>query len=103
VEGHQVILVRAIAGDKASTNLAVGVHIMGEEKIEALESDDSLLGLLVGLLALLVLVLFSVLILMGLLIRKERTSETYYEEDDTYSEHAEDPDSDDEPHADKSE
>ncbi|DAC69456.1 MAG TPA: hypothetical protein D7I12_04065 [Candidatus Poseidoniales archaeon] len=103
VEGHQVILVRAIAGDKASTNLAVGVHIMGEEKIEALESDDSLLGLLVGLLALLVLVLFSVLIFMGLLIRKERTSETYYEEDDTYSEHAEDPDSDDEPHADKSE
>ena len=103
VEGHQVVLVRAIADDKASTNLAVGVHIMGEEKIDALESDGSLLGLLVGLLALLVLVLFGVLIFIGLLIRKERTPERYYEDDDTYSEHVADPDSDDGPHADKSE
>ena len=103
VEGHQVVLVRAIADDKASTNLAVGVHIMGEEKIDALESDGSLLGLLVGLLALLVLVLFGALIFIGLLIRKERTPERYYEDDDTYSEHAADPDSDDGPHADKSE
>ncbi len=93
VEGDQVILVRAIAGDKASTNLAVGVHIMGEEKIETLESEGSLLGLLVGLLALLVLVLFSVLIFIGLLIRKERTSETYYEDTDTYSEHVDETDS----------
>ena len=101
VEGHQVVLVRAIADDKASTNLAVGVHIMGEEKIDALESDGSLLGLLVGLLAMLVLVLFGALIFIGLLIRKERTAETYYEDDDTYPEHVEDPDSDDESHADK--
>ena len=95
VEGHQVILVRAIAGDKASTNLAVGIHIMGDEKIETLESEGSLLGLLVGLLALLVLVLFSVLIFIGLLIRKERTSEAYYEDNDTYSEHVDGTDSDD--------
>ena len=103
VEGHQVVLVRAIADDKASTNLAVGVHIMGEEKIDALESDGSLLELLVGLLALLVLVLFGALIFIGLLIRKERTSETYYEDGDTYPEHVEDPDSDDGPYGDKSE
>ncbi|MEC8548798.1 MAG: S8 family serine peptidase [Candidatus Thermoplasmatota archaeon] len=103
VEGHQVILVRAIADDKASTNLAVGVHIMGGEKIETLESDGSLLGLLVGLLALLVLVLFGALIFIGLLIRKERTSETYYEYDDTYPEHVEDPDPEDGPYVDKSE
>ncbi|MFL2954118.1 MAG: S8 family serine peptidase [Candidatus Thalassarchaeaceae archaeon] len=103
VEGHQVVLVRAIADDKASTNLAVGVHIMGEEKIETLDSDGSLLGLLVGLLALLVLVLFGVLIFIGLLIRKERTSETYYEDGDTYPEYVEDPDSDDGPYGDKSE
>lgn len=101
VEGHQVVLVRAIADDKASTNLAVGVHIMGEEKIETLDSDGSLLGLLVGLLALLVLVLFGVLIFIGLLIRKERTSETYYEDGDTYPEYVEDPDSDDGPYGDK--
>ena len=103
VEGHQVILVRAIADDKASTNLAVGVHIMGGEKIETLESDGSLLGLLVGLLALLVLVLFGALIFIGLLIRKERTSETYYEYDDTYPEHVEDPDLEGGSYADKSE
>ena len=103
VEGHQVILVRAIADDKASTNLAVGVHIMGGEKIETLESDGSLLGLLVGLLALLVLVLFGALIFIGLLIRNERTSETYYEYDDTYPEHVEDPDLEGGSYADKSE
>ena len=87
VEGHQVVLVRAIADDKASTNLAVGVHIMGEEKVETLDSDGSLLGLVAGLLALLVLVLFSALIFMGLLIRKERSSEVYYEETDTHPDH----------------
>ncbi len=103
VEGHQVILVRAIADDKASTNLAVGVHIMGGEKIETLESDGSLLGLLVGLLALLVLVLFGALIFIGLLIRKERTSETYYEYEDRYPEHVEDPDLEGGSYADKSE
>jgi len=103
VEGHQVILVRAIAGDKASTNLAVGVHIMGEEKIEVLESDGSMLGILVGLLALLVLVLFCVLIFMGLIIRKERTSETYYEDDDTHSEHYDNLNPDNDTHIDNSE
>ena len=55
------------------------------------------------MLALLVLVLFGVLILIGLLIRKERTPETYYEEDGTYSEHVENSDSEDESYIDKSE
>ena len=49
-----------------------------------------------------VLVLFGALIFIGLLIRKERTPETYYEDDDTYPKHVEDPDSDDGSHADKS-
>ena len=103
VEGHQVVLVRAIADDKASTNLAVGVHIMGEEKVETLESDGSLLGLVAGLLALLVLVLFSALIFMGLIIRKERSSELYYEETDTHPDHDENSSADDSPIVDNSE
>ena len=103
VEGHQVVLVRAIADDKASTNLAVGVHIMGEEKLETLESDGSLLGLVAGLLALLVLVLFSALIFMGLIIRKERSSELYYEETDTHPDHDENSSADDSPILDNSE
>lgn len=103
VEGHQVVLVRAIADDKASTNLAVGVHIMGEEKLETLESDGSLLGLVAGLLALLVLVLFSALIFMGLIIRKERSSELYYEETDTHPDHDENSSADDSPIVDNSE
>jgi len=40
-------------------------------------------------------VLFSVLIFIGLLIRKERTSEAYYEDTDIYSEHVDGTDSDD--------
>ena len=103
VEGHQGVLVRAIADDKASTNLAVGVHIMGEEKLETLESDGSLLGLVAGLLALLVLVLFSALIFMGLIIRKERSSELYYEETDTHPDHDENSSADDSPIVDNSE
>ena len=76
---------------------------MGEEKVETLESDGSLLGLVAGLLALLVLVLFSALIFMGLIIRKERSSELYYEETDTHPDHDENSSADDSPIVDNSE
>ena len=61
VEGEQVILVRAISGDQASTNLAVGINIMGEEKIEASSSESSNLTLIIGLLSVLVIILFVAL------------------------------------------
>ena len=61
VEGEQVILVRAISGDQASTNLAVGINIMGEEKIEASSSESSNLTLVIGLLSVLVIILFVAL------------------------------------------
>ncbi len=70
VEGDQVILVRAIAGDQASTNLAVGIHIMGEDKITQSGSGSSLMGLIVGILALLVLVLLATLVFAGLQLRE---------------------------------
>tara|TARA_A100001388_G_scaffold46689_1_gene30686 strand:+ start:751 stop:2766 length:2016 start_codon:yes stop_codon:yes gene_type:complete len=85
VEGDQVILVRAISGDEASTNLAVGIHIMGEEKVTLSDSDNSLIGILVGILALLVLILLSALIFAGLQLRKQG----YFDSDEGYHEEME--------------
>jgi hypothetical protein len=61
VEGEQVILVRALSGDQASTNLAVGINIMGEEKIETSSSESNNLTLIIGLLSVLVIILFVAL------------------------------------------
>lgn len=80
VEGDQVILVRVISGDEASTNLAVGIHIMGEEKVALSDSDNSLIGIVVGILALLVLVLLSALIFAGFQLGKRG----YFDSDDEY-------------------
>ncbi len=69
VEGEQVILVRGIAGDEASTNLAVGIYIMGEEKIAQSDSGGSIMGIIVGVLTLLVLVLLVTLVFAGVQLR----------------------------------
>ncbi|RCH71292.1 MAG: hypothetical protein DBX06_06935 [Candidatus Poseidoniales archaeon] len=70
VEGDQVVLVRAISGDESSTNLAVGIHVMGEEKMAESGGAGSLMGLIVGVLALLVLVLLGVLAFAGVQLRE---------------------------------
>lgn len=85
VEGDQVILVRAISGDQASTNLAIGIHIMGEEKIVQSDSENSFMGLVVGILALLVLVLLSALIFAGIQLRERGffgKDDEYYRDED---------------------
>ena len=69
VEGEQVILVRGIAGDESSTNLAVGIYIMGEEKIAQSDSGGSAMGIIVGVLALLVLALLVTLVFAGMQLR----------------------------------
>ena len=69
VGGEQVILVRGISGDEASTNLAVGIYIMGDEKITQSDSDGSIMGIIVGILALLVLVLLVTLVFAGMQLR----------------------------------
>jgi len=79
IEGEQVILVRAISGDESSTNLAVGIHVMGEEKMGESGGAGSLMGLIVGVLALLVLVLLGVLAFAGVQLR-----ERGYFDDDEY-------------------
>jgi len=61
VEGNQVLLVRAITEDRASTNLAVDITIVGEEKIEISSSESSNMALITGLLSVLVIILFVAL------------------------------------------
>ena len=61
VEGNQVLLVRAITEDRASTNLAVDITITGEEKIEISSSESSNMALIIGLLSVLVIILFVAL------------------------------------------
>ena len=80
VEGEQVILVRAISGGQASTNLAIGIQIMGEEKITQSDSESSFMGIVVGILALLVLVLLSALIFAGIQLRDRG----FFEKDDEF-------------------
>ena len=80
VEGEQVILVRAISGDQASTNLAIGILIIGEEKITQSDSESSFMGIVVGILALLVLVLLSALIFAGIQLRDRG----FFEKDDEF-------------------
>ena len=70
VEGDQVILVRAISGDQASTNLAVGISIMGEEKIETSSSESDNLTLIIGLLSTLVIILFVALTVATMKLKK---------------------------------
>ena len=70
VEGDQVILVRVIAGDEASTNLAVGIHIMAEEKIVQSDSGSSFMGWIVGILSGLVLALLIILVFAGMQLRE---------------------------------
>ncbi len=80
VEGDQVVLVRAISGDESSTNLAVGIHVMGEEKIAESGGAGSLMGLIVGVLALLVLVLLGVLAFAGVQLRERG----YFDNEEEY-------------------
>ena len=61
VEGNQVLLVRAITEDRASTNLAVDITIVGEEKIEISSNGSSNMALITGLLSILVIILFVAL------------------------------------------
>tara|TARA_B100000900_G_scaffold12546_1_gene10125 strand:- start:15872 stop:17857 length:1986 start_codon:yes stop_codon:yes gene_type:complete len=69
VEGNQVLLVRAITEDRASTNLAVDITIVGEEKIETKSSQSSDLTLIVGLLSIVVLILFTALTIVTLKLK----------------------------------
>jgi len=69
VEGEQVLLVRAITEDRASTNLAVDINIIGEEKIETSNKSSTNNGLIIGILSLLVIILFIALTIATVKLR----------------------------------
>ena len=79
VEGDQVLLVRAITNEKSSTNLAVDIHIIGDEKINSEDSSSSNNAILIGILSVLVLILFA-----GLTIATMKLKETGFWEDEEY-------------------
>ena len=81
VEGEQVLLVRAITNEKSSTNLAVDIHIIGDEKIISEDISSSNTVILVGILSVLVLILFA-----GLTIATIKLKETGFWEDEEYEE-----------------
>lgn len=80
IEGEQVILVRAISGDEASTNLAVNIDISGEEKIEEDEEGGSISGVLVATLTLIILLLLVTLVFAGIQLRERG----YFDGDEFY-------------------
>ena len=73
---------RAISGDEASTNLAVNIHISGEEKAEEGNEDGSMAGVLIGVLSLLVLLLLITLAFAGIQLRDRG----FFEDEEFYDE-----------------
>ena len=82
IEGDQVVLVRAISGDEASTNLAVNIHIVGEEKVEEEGAGGSFEGVLIGILSLLVILLLVTLVFTGIRLKESG----YFEDEEFYDE-----------------
>ncbi len=82
IEGDQVILVRAISGDEASTNLAANIHISGEERAEEGKEGGSMAGVLIGVLSLLVLLLLVALTFAGIQLRDSG----FFEDEEFYDE-----------------
>ena len=80
IEGEQVILVRAISGDEASTNLAVNIDISGEEKIEEDGEGGSISGVLVATLTLIILLLLVTLVFAAIQLRERG----YFDGDEFY-------------------
>jgi hypothetical protein len=70
IEGTQVILVRAISGASSSTNLATAIYISGEEKIESSGDGESMSGILIAGLSLIVIILLITLLFAGMQLRE---------------------------------
>jgi len=68
VTGNQTLMVRGIAGDNASTNAVVHLHLMGDTPIEATQQTGGIDGT-VFLLSSLVIILAIGIILMMLMLQ----------------------------------
>ena len=61
IEGNQTVMVRAILGDEASTNLVAQVFVLGSEPVHTSGSGDSVNSALVPILSMIVVVLVGML------------------------------------------
>ena len=68
VTGNQTIMVRGIAGDNASTNAVVHMHVMGDTPVEVNQQSSGIDGT-IFLLSTLVIILAIGLILMMLMLQ----------------------------------
>ncbi len=88
ISGNQTLLVRALKGDNASANVAVHMHIMGDEKLSGQSDSGSYIGLAIGVLTVLVLLLTCALVVVALQLRSARggvfflSGEVYSDDDD---------------------
>jgi len=87
ISGNQTLLVRALKGDNASANVAVHMHIMGDEKLLEQGESGSLIVVIVGVLTVLVLLLTAALIIVALQLRSAHGG-VFFQTKDDYEEDA---------------
>jgi len=89
IEGNQTLMVRAISGENASTNLVIHLFIVGSEKLVSETDSMDLLPILVIALSILVVVLLTLLTVVFVRIRADEDLEYDGEIDEEYVEDAE--------------
>ena len=80
IEGNQTVMVRAILGDDASTNLVAQVFVLGSEPVFTSGSGDSVNSALVPVLSMIVVVLVGMLSVSLIRLRSANLTEFENEE-----------------------
>jgi len=80
ITGNQTLIVRAIHGDNASTNVVTHMHIMGDEKASPTEASGFSGFILTGALSFFVLILLVATIVLGIQLKNAREGALLFEE-----------------------
>ena len=81
IEGNQTVMVRAILGDDASTNLVAQVFVLGSDPVLPSSSSDSLNSALVPILSMIVVVLLGMLTVSLIRLRSANFTEPENEDE----------------------
>lgn len=81
IEGNQTVMVRAILGDDASTNLVAQVYVLGSEPVFTSGSGESVNSALVPVLSMIVVVLVGMLTVSLIRLRSANLTEFENEEE----------------------
>ncbi|MGB1461454.1 MAG: S8 family serine peptidase [Candidatus Thalassarchaeaceae archaeon] len=81
IEGNQTVMVRAILGDDASTNLVAQVFVLGSDPVLPSSSSDSLNSALVPILSMIVVVLIGMLTVSLIRLRSANFTEPENEDE----------------------